>query len=60
MNTLQFDFVGKNKSAILQKLLRLNLEYTEFVHWLMIPKLGILLKFDKQICQNSQRLAIQG
>lgn len=55
-NPIVLSFIGKNKSAILQQLLRLNLNYTEFVHWLAIPKLGILLKFDKQICQSSQTL----
>lgn len=53
-NPIVLSFIGKNKSAILQQLLRLNLNYTEFVHWLAIPKLGILLKFDKQICQSSE------
>lgn len=53
-NPIVLSFIGKNKSAILQQLLRLNLNYTEFVHWLAIPKLGILLKFDKQICQSRE------
>lgn len=56
VNDIEKAFVGKHKSLVLQMLLKLNIHYTEFVYWLAIPKLGLLLKFDKQICQSSQIL----
>lgn len=42
---------GQSKTHIKAMLLRLNIEYIEFVHWLAVPKLGKNLYFDKQICQ---------
>lgn len=55
-NDIEKAFIGKHKSLVLQMLLKLNINYTEFVHWLAIPKLRLLLIFDKQICQSSQIL----
>ncbi|WP_315043310.1 hypothetical protein ACGTJS_09155 [Faucicola mancuniensis] len=43
-------YIGQNKTDIVKKLLNLKVDYVEFVHWLAVPTLGLLLKFDKQIC----------
>lgn len=43
-------FIGLSKAQIRQDLLRLNLASVEFVHWLAIPDLGLVLSFDHQIC----------
>ncbi|MFW2177091.1 MULTISPECIES: hypothetical protein [unclassified Moraxella] len=45
------NLIGLDKSTVKLKLLRLNLEFVEFVHWLMIPQLHKNLYFDKQICR---------
>lgn len=39
-------FLGKPKSAIITQLG----DYVEFLHWLYVPALGLVLSFDKQIC----------
>lgn len=43
-------YLGKSKSHIEQKLLRLNYSSIEFMHWLYVLELGLVLSFDKQIC----------
>lgn len=42
-----FDCVGKPKSAIICQLTQ---DYIEFLHWLYVPSVGVVLSFDKQIC----------
>lgn len=39
-------FLGKSKSVIIKHLG----DYVEFLHWLYVPKLGVVLSFDKQVC----------
>lgn len=43
---------GQPKWQIIQNLLRLDLDFIEFVHWLAIPSCDILLHFDHQICRH--------
>lgn len=46
-NTNTFgSLIGKSKSAITA----MFGEGIQFLHWLYLPKLGILISFDKQIC----------
>lgn len=40
------EFLGKSKTLIMHHVG----DYVEFLHWLYLPKLGVLLSFDKQIC----------
>lgn len=39
-------FLGKSKSAIMTNFT----DSVEFLHWLYLPTLGLVLSFDKQIC----------
>ena len=40
------DLIGLSKSAIMR-----HFEgAVEFLHWLYLPTLGLILSFDKQIC----------
>lgn len=45
---------GQPKWQIVQNLLKLNLDFVEFVHWLAIPSCDILLHFEHQICTQIQ------
>ena len=45
-------FLGKSKSTIIKQLG----DYVEFIHWLYVPKLGVMLSFDKQVCCGVIRL----
>lgn len=39
-------FLGKSKSVIMANFS----DAIEFLHWLYLPTLGVILSFDKQIC----------
>lgn len=41
-------FLGKSKSAIMAHFA----DSVEFLHWLYLPKLGLVLSFNKQICDK--------
>lgn len=43
-------WLGKTQSAIKHTLLRLNYNFTVFLHWLMIPELDLILQFSHQVC----------
>lgn len=45
-------WLGKTQSAIKHILLRLNYQFTVFLHWLMIPELDLILQFSHQVCVN--------
>lgn len=49
-------FLGKHKTLILAELSQQNLNYIEFVHWLAVPALGILINFQRQICEKIGKL----
>lgn len=51
-NSISHAWLGKSKSQILQDLKNKNLASISFASWLAMPSLGILIKFDHQICQN--------
>ena len=43
------NIIGQYKSDILA---RRGAEYVEFGFWVYVPKFGVLISFDKQICQS--------
>ncbi len=45
-------WLDQSKSQIKQSLKKFDREWVEFVHWLAIPGLGLLLHFDHQICRQ--------
>lgn len=51
MTTLNH-LIGQPKSAIFAKFT----DGVEFLHWLYLPTIGVLLSFDKQICCQITRL----
>ncbi len=50
MKLLHTSWLYTDKRYIVDDLLQRNLPYIEFLHWLFIPKLSIVLSFDKQKC----------
>lgn len=46
-------FLGKSKSSIIAD----TKHYIEFLHWLYLPSLGVVLSFDKQICYQIAHLS---
>lgn len=44
------EFMGKTKSDIKAALTKTQSEYVEFLHWLFVPRLAVVLSFDKQRC----------
>lgn len=40
------NFLGKSKSVIMANFH----DSIEFLHWLYLPTLGIILSFEKQVC----------
>lgn len=50
--TDKYLWLGKTQSVIKHTLLRLNYNFTVFLHWLMIPELDLILRFSHQVCVN--------
>ncbi len=46
--------LGKSKSTILAYFAKDDC--VEFLHWLYVPTLGMVLSFDKQICSDVSRV----
>lgn len=54
MNNSNLSLLGQSKSAILAYFGTGNC--VEFLHWLYVPRLGVVLSFDKQICFDIGRI----